>query len=224
MLLKFKDSDKCDYDTAVAWAVSAKKSLINHNGFSPSQIVFEQNPSLPNFINNKLAAQESVVKSPDIITHLTALHAARKPCIESESCKKLKTALWKDVCSSNNVMYEIDDEVLFKQDNSSECKCPGTVLGQVGPVIFICQGSRYIKSHLCGTQLCKTSKLTNKSTDDADNSSTITIIKVFEEPQISDDASINDDYIYNKTDDDSNVDIKSIKRKRFTHRETCLRY
>ena len=93
MLLKFKDSDKFDYDTAVAWQVSAKKSLINHNGFSPSQIVFEQNPSLPNFINNKLAAQESVVKSPDIITHLTALHAARKPCIESESCKKLKTAL-----------------------------------------------------------------------------------------------------------------------------------
>ena len=40
--------------------------------------------------------------------------------------------------------------------------------------------------------------MTNKSTDDADNSSTIRIIKVFEEPQISDDVSINDDYIYNK--------------------------
>ena len=31
MLLKFKGSEKCDYDTALAWAVSAKNSLINHN-------------------------------------------------------------------------------------------------------------------------------------------------------------------------------------------------
>ena len=117
MLLKIKDSEKCDYDTALAWAVSAKNSLISHNGFSPSQLVFGQNPSLPNFISNKLPAHESIVKSPDIITHLTALHAARKSYIESESCNKLKTALRKNVRSSSNVMYEIGDEVFFTRDN-----------------------------------------------------------------------------------------------------------
>ena len=93
MLLKIKDSEKCDYDTALAWAVSAKNSLINHNGFSPSKLVFGKNPSLPSFISNKLPAQESVVKSPDITTYLTALHAARKSYIESESYNKLKTVL-----------------------------------------------------------------------------------------------------------------------------------
>ena len=51
--------------------------------------------------------------------------------------------------------------------------------------------------------------MTNKSTDDAENSSTIGITKGFEEPPISDDDSINDHYIYNESDDDSNVDIKS---------------
>ena len=51
--------------------------------------------------------------------------------------------------------------------------------------------------------------MTNKSTDDVENSSTIGIIKEFEEPPISDDDWTNDDYIYNETDDDSNVDIKS---------------
>ena len=120
MLLKIKDSEKCDYDTALAWAVSAKNSLVNHNGFSPSQLVFGQNPNLPNFINNKLPAQEPVVKSPDIITYLTALHTARKSCIESESYNKLKTALRKNVRSSSNVMYEIGDEVFFKRDDSPE--------------------------------------------------------------------------------------------------------
>ena len=51
MLLKIKDSEKCDYDTALAWAVSAKNSLISHSGFSPSQLVFGQNPSLPNYFH-----------------------------------------------------------------------------------------------------------------------------------------------------------------------------
>ena len=106
-------------------------------------------------------------------------------------------------------MYEIGDEVFLKRDDSPEWKGPGTFLGQDGPVIFILQGSRYIKAHVCPTQPCKTSKLTNKSTDDVENSSTIGIIKVFEEPPISDDDWTNDDYIYNETDDDSNVDIKS---------------
>ena len=159
--------------------------------FSPSQLVFRQNPSLPNFINNKLPAQE-------IFIHLTALHAARKPYIESESCNKLKTALRKNIRSSSNVMYEIDDEVFFKRDNSPEWKCPATVFGQDSPAIFICQGSRHIKAHVCWTQPCKTSKLTNKSTDDVENFSTIGIIKEFEEPPMSDDDSINNNYIYNK--------------------------
>ena len=106
-------------------------------------------------------------------------------------------------------MYDTDDEVFFKRANSPEWKGPGTVLGQDGPVIFICQGSIYIKAHICRTLPCKTSKLTNKSTDDSENFSTIGIIKEFEEPLISDDDSVNEDYIYNETDDDSNVDTKS---------------
>ena len=40
--------------------------------------------------------------------------------------------------------------------------------------------------------------MTNKSTDDVENFSTIGIIKEFEEPPTSDDDSINNNYIYNK--------------------------
>ena len=76
--------------TVIPHSFQQKNSLINHNGFFPSQLVFGQNPNLPNFINNTLPAQEPVVKSPDIITYLTALHTARKSCIESESYNKLK--------------------------------------------------------------------------------------------------------------------------------------
>ena len=61
-LLKIKEDTKCDFDTALAWAVCAKNSLINNNGFSPSQLVFGRNTNLPNFINNKLPAQETTCK------------------------------------------------------------------------------------------------------------------------------------------------------------------
>ena len=33
--------------TPLAWAINAKKLLINDNGFSPSQLVFGQNCNLP---------------------------------------------------------------------------------------------------------------------------------------------------------------------------------
>ena len=39
MLDKIRDDVKCDY-VAIAWAVSARNALINHNGFSPGQLVF----------------------------------------------------------------------------------------------------------------------------------------------------------------------------------------
>ena len=96
-LLKVKEDTKCDFDTALAWAVCAKHSLINNNGFSPSQLVFGRNTNLPNFINNKLPAQETTCKSFDIGLHISALHAARKAFIETESSSKLKLALQKNL-------------------------------------------------------------------------------------------------------------------------------
>ena len=52
MLDKIHSDVKCDYDIALAWAVSAKNALINHNGFSPAQLVFGRNCNLPNAVND----------------------------------------------------------------------------------------------------------------------------------------------------------------------------
>ena len=99
ILLKIKDDVKCDYETALAWALSAKNSLSNNNGYRPTQLLLGKNPNLPNFIENNLPAQEPSTKSFHIATRLTALHAARKAFIESESSNKLKTALRKNTRS-----------------------------------------------------------------------------------------------------------------------------
>lgn len=38
----------CDLGIAVAWALSAKNSMTNDNGFSPNQLVPSKNPDNPN--------------------------------------------------------------------------------------------------------------------------------------------------------------------------------
>ena len=88
---------------------------------------------------------------PDIALHISALHAARKAFIATESSNKIKLALRKNVRTSG-ITYNIGDEVYYKRDDNQAWKGPATVLGQDGPVVFIRQGSHYIKAHTCRVQ------------------------------------------------------------------------
>ena len=81
----------------------------------------------------------------NIASHLT------KAFIESESSNKLKIALQKNTLSFISTC-NISDEVFYKRNDSPEWKGPAKVLGQDKSVLFIRQGSRYIKAHLCQVQ------------------------------------------------------------------------
>ena len=48
----------CDLEFALSWAVAAKDSLKNINGFSLNQLVFRGNPNFPTALNCKLPALE----------------------------------------------------------------------------------------------------------------------------------------------------------------------
>ena len=74
MLNKIRDDVKCDYDTPLAWAVSAKNNLMNHNGFSPAQLFFGRNCNLPRILNNNLPALETPVQAFDLSMHLSSLN------------------------------------------------------------------------------------------------------------------------------------------------------
>ena len=51
----WKDS-KCSKEVALVWAVSAKNSLQNHNGFCPNQLVFGRNVNMPSVLTDQLPA------------------------------------------------------------------------------------------------------------------------------------------------------------------------
>ena len=145
---KICDDVKCDYDVALAWAVSAKNALINHNGFRPAQLVFGKASNLPSTINDHLPALESAIQSVDLAHHISAIHAARKAFIASEASEKIKSALKKNIRNYQR-FYELRDEVYYKRDSSSQWKGPAKVLGQDGLVLFLSYGARYIKARIC---------------------------------------------------------------------------
>ena len=70
----------------------AKNSLINHNSFSPLQIVFEKNSNLSNILNDTLLALEKLTTSADLALHIATLHSAREAFMKAQTSEKVKIA------------------------------------------------------------------------------------------------------------------------------------
>lgn len=69
---------------------------MNNNGFSPSKLIFGHNLNLPNFLDNKLSAQEKATSS-DVASHISTSHVAEKGLVASELRSKLKLAVHRNV-------------------------------------------------------------------------------------------------------------------------------
>ena len=89
-------------EVALCWAVNAKNSLTNYQGFSPSQIVFGENPRLPALYSAGPPGHEEVVMSKSMADHINAMHLGREAFIECEADRVLKTALRKRVYARND--------------------------------------------------------------------------------------------------------------------------
>ena len=112
MLLKMRDDVKCSYDTASAWTISAQISLINQNGFSPSQILSGKSSNLPNIINETSPALEKVTTSADLALHIDTLHSAKEAFMKAQTLGKIKMALKKQTRQTRG-RYENGEEVYY---------------------------------------------------------------------------------------------------------------
>ena len=89
-MMKTKEDNKCSMETALAWAVSAKNSLQNVLGYSPHQLVFGKNVTLPTVSDDKPPALDHPDKSDLVRENLNALHKARENFVKSEASEKNK--------------------------------------------------------------------------------------------------------------------------------------
>ena len=146
---RIMDDSSCSVRTALAWAVSARNSLQNYAGFSPNQLVFGFNSSLPNNFQNSPPALEKVSCSEIVRNNLNALHAAREQFLKMESSERLQRALRHNIRESDVQGVQQGDIVYYKRNNSNEWKGPGTVIGRDGKQVLVKHGSIYVRVHVC---------------------------------------------------------------------------
>ena len=87
-----EDDPKMNTNTALAWAINAKNSLQMWNGFSSYQLVFGQNPNIPNTMCDKPPALEGKTTSATFAEHINALYSPRRAYISAESSEQVRRA------------------------------------------------------------------------------------------------------------------------------------
>ena len=148
---KTMDDSKCDIDLAMHWSVAAKNSLLNVYGYSPNQLVFGKNPSLPSTHVNDLPAQTSTSTTEYITKTLQALHSARRAFIQQESSERLRRALSRK--TRINPHFFIGDNVYYKRNDSKSWHGPAKVLGKDAQQYLLKHGGIYVRVHPCRIQL-----------------------------------------------------------------------
>ena len=139
-----EDYPQIDLKTKLAWAGMAKNSLQMTYGYSPNQLVFGQNPKLPNILSDGPPSWEDSTTSEMIAKHLNTLHSARKAFIQSECSARLKTAL-KSKIRTNNEVYNYGDVVYYRRMKDNKWHGPARVIFQDGKIIFVRHGATYIR-------------------------------------------------------------------------------
>lgn len=169
MLVKLEaDYGKVNSQTLLSWANMARNSLQMWNGYSSHQLVFGENPNLPNIMNDTLPALEGTTSSEIFAQHLNALHAARKVFIQTEADERIRRALRNKVRASEQV-FENGDRVFYKREGKKRWLWPGKVVFQDGKVVFVRHGAIFVR--VSPNRLQKVnSYLTDEEEKNVDNS------------------------------------------------------
>ena len=190
-MMKTMDDVKCDMETALAWATSAKNSLQNSFGFSPNQLIFGKGVNLPSVENSKPPAMEAS-RSDLVRQNLNALHKARESYIKAESSERIKRALRHNVRTYSEVDFQPGEKVFYKRRQTKEWRGPAKVLGKESNFVLIRHGSTYYRCHPC--QLMK-----DKSNNEVKSNKEIAAQQVKPRVTIQEDA--------NHDNDDSDEEI-----------------
>ena len=148
-VLKVLEENKCNVETALSWAVSARNSLNNNHGFSPNQLVFSFNPNLPNTAEDRLPALENITSSQTVADNLVALRKSREEFIKADASERIRRGLSKNVRKTEDVDTEIGSYVYYKRDGEDRWRGPARVIGKDGKVNIVRHGGHVVRAHVC---------------------------------------------------------------------------
>ena len=152
MVRKIMEDCNCSLEIALSWAVAARNCLSNNSGFSPNQLVFGNNPAIPNVFSNELPAMNPNPPSEVIRQNLNAMHSARQAFIKFESNEKVTRALRHNVRSTEANLIQPGDHVYYKRNEQHEWHGPAVVLGRDGKLFMLRHAGVLVRVHEC--RLC----------------------------------------------------------------------
>ena len=147
MVSKISEDAKCDVHTALAWAVSARNAFDNNSGFSPNQLVFGFNPTIPNVFNNDLPALEKVTASEMVRKNLNAKQVAREAFLKCESSERISRALRCNIRNTDINDLKNGDNVFYKRNDDQKWHGPGQVIGHDGKQVLVKHGGTFVRVH-----------------------------------------------------------------------------
>ena len=155
MVEKTKDDAKCSIAVACAWASNAKNQLTNQMGFSPHQLVFGSNPTIPSVLNDDCLPAHGNQKSEDqvISDNIKAMKTAREKFIQLENASRLKRALASSGPTQDQTTYIQGDKVYYKREQHKTWLGPATVVGMTGNQVLIKHGGQLLRAHPCKVRL-----------------------------------------------------------------------
>ena len=127
---------------AVSCNVTAKNSLKNVHDFPPDQLVFGKNSNLTNLCDDTLPPLENKTTCDIVAKNLNAFHQTRQNYIKSESSSKIKQALWHQVWTYNNIIYNTGHLLYYRQKDNLNWKGHASAIGQDGQQVLVKPGSR----------------------------------------------------------------------------------
>ena len=146
---KIIEDTHCSIEIALAWAVHAKNSLSNINGFSPYQLLFGKNPVLKSvsdpYVSPTVLEDES--PSETVAKNISAIYAARRAQMSSEADEKIRRAMrskTREVYSEN---ITSGDFVYYKRNESKKWRGPASVIGTDGKLVFVRHGGYTVRCH-----------------------------------------------------------------------------
>ena len=156
---------QCDVATALTWAVSTRNALQNNHGFSPNQLVYGFNPSIPNVFENQMPALESKTTLDVVANNFNAMKVAREAFIKNESNERIRRALLHNVRCDKLEDLQNGDEVFYKRNNEDTWRGPGVVIGKDGKQVLVQQGGTYVRAHICRLQVAPEPQHTHDEKD-----------------------------------------------------------
>ena len=148
-VLKIQEENKCTLDTALAWAVAARNALHNNHGFSPNQLVFGSNPSIPNIGEDSPVALGNITSSQTVADNLNAMRKSREEFIKADANERIRRALSRNIRRTEDLDVQVGSYVYYKREGEDRWRGPARVIGKDGKVNVVRHGGQIARVHIC---------------------------------------------------------------------------